>query len=301
MPIQLKVSDFADLACSGSYVLLDMRSESEYNFSSIPGSLNIPILNDAHRHEVGLTYKQKGKKEAIRKGFELAGPLFSSILDKADKLCGQKPVLLYCWRGGLRSSISSWLLETAGFNVSLLEGGYKAFRNFALSQFSVKRKILVLGGRTGSGKTELLKRMKNQGQFVIDLENIANHRGSAFGALGKGPQPSNEYFENMLAMELLRIPVNEPVWIENESRAIGKLKLPDDLYRQIRFAPLVELNIDIVRRKQNIMKEYGIFPVEELLTCTEKLAKRLGGLRLQNALSALAENDLDAWLDIVLG
>lgn len=135
--------------------------------------------------------------------------------------------MMYCWRGGMRSNISAWILTMAGYKVSLLKGGYKTYRNWALQQFILQRNIVVLGGKTGSGKTALLQLIKEKGEQVISLESLAHHKGSAYGSLGQLPQHSNEHFENLLAYQLWQTNAEELLWLENESRTIGYNKIPD--------------------------------------------------------------------------
>ncbi len=282
------------------HLLLDVRSEKEYGHAHVPGAINIPLLNNVHRHEVGIVYKEEGREAAVIRGFELAGPLFASMIKKVRSQCESAKVFLYCWRGGMRSSIMAWLLELSGYRPVLLKGGYKAFRSEALRSFSQYHKLIVLGGKTGSAKTELLSHLAAAGESCIDLETMANHKGSAFGALGMPPQPSNEHFENLLFMRLSTLSGDSQIWIENESRSIGSNKIPDAFFEQMRKAPVIEVNMSATRRKARILKEYGEFPDDLLAGCTSRLQKRLGGLNLNIALNALAENQKDLWLDILL-
>jgi tRNA 2-selenouridine synthase len=282
------------------HLLLDVRSEKEFAHAHIPGAINIPLLNNEHRHEVGIVYKQEGREAAVIRGFELAGPLFASMIRKISSQRKSGKVFLYCWRGGMRSSIMAWLLELSGYRAVLLKGGYKAFRAAALESFSKSHNLIILGGKTGSGKTELLAHLTASGESCLDLESMANHRGSAFGALGMPAQPSNEHFENLLFMRLSSITGESLIWIENESRSIGSNKIPDAFYEQMRKSPVIEVNMSLSRRKQRILQEYGDFPDELLAECTTRLHKRLGGLNLNIALKALTENNKDLWLDVLM-
>ena len=198
----LVIDDFLKLYRKKSPLLIDTRSEKEYEKAHIPGAVNIPILNNEHRHIVGTIYKEEGRQAAVMKGFELVGPLFKEKMEMALQLAEGREVFVYCWRGGMRSNILAWLLKMAGLRVTLLQGGYKAFRNYLLPILDVEYKIIILGGQTGSGKTEMLSLLKSAGEQVIDLEHLASHKGSAFGLLGMPEQPSQEQFENMLALEL---------------------------------------------------------------------------------------------------
>jgi tRNA 2-selenouridine synthase len=291
--------DFVKMMRSG-IPLIDTRSENEFSHASIPGAVNIPILNNSERHEVGYTYKNKGREEAVETGFRLVGPRFHEIISHTRKNIPGREVMVYCWRGGMRSQIMSWLLRMNGYRVITLKGGYKSFRNWALDIANRPLQAIILGGYTGSGKSELLKHIREKGEQVLDLEDIAEHKGSAFGALGKGEQPSNEHFENILALQWSAFDAARPVWIENESRSIGSCMLPEPLYNLMRNAPLVEIDIGIENRKKRILKEYGIFPTDVLAQTTTKIGKRLGPQHLKSALQMLAEGDMDGWLDIVL-
>lgn len=280
--------------------LLDARSEDEYRHAHIPGAVNLPLLNNEHRHLVGIEYRKGGREAAVELGFKLVGPLFSDLISRARDLNQGKQIYLYCWRGGMRSGIMSWLLETAGFNVSTLKGGYKSFRRYVLNLLEQDWKLKVIGGKTGTGKTELLKNLETKGHQVLDLEGLACHKGSAFGALGQKDQPGYEQFENLIGATLHRMDLSRPLWVENESRAIGRLKIPDTFFNLMRSAPLYEIEASREYRAARILSEYGIFPSEALASCTEKLKKRLGGLALKQALDALYKNDLKTWLDILL-
>jgi tRNA 2-selenouridine synthase len=281
-------------------LLLDVRSESEYKQGHLPGAVNLPLLNDEHRAIVGTTYKQKGREAAVLSGFDLVGNKFGDFVRTALDLSREKNILLYCWRGGMRSNIMAWILSAAGFKVTLLKGGYKTFRRWALDQFNQQKKIFILGGRTGSGKTEVLKALFGKGEQVIDLEALAHHKGSAFGALGEKPQPRNEYFENLLAMQWNRMDENKILWLENESVTIGSVKLPDNVFEMMRTAPVIELKVDMESRVKRILEDYGKFSVSELSENTLKLKKRLGEHRMRQAVEALQSNNKRGWLEEIL-
>ncbi len=305
MPVILEIEDFIDKFDKEIYrdekiLLIDVRSEKEFDHAHIPGAINIPLLNNEHRHLVGIEYKKKGREAAVALGFELVGPHFHEFIKKVNELTDKKEVMIYCWRGGMRSSIMSWLLSMAGYQTLLLKGGYKSFRRIILSQFSIQKKIMIVGGHTGSGKTEILNEMKKTGEQVIDLEGMANHRGSAFGQLGLPPQPTNEFFENLLGCLWRKIDSKKTVWLEAESHSIGQIKIPDEVFMQLQSAPLIELICSREFRKKRILEEYGVFPKNELAECTIKLRKRLGNLRLTEALNALDQDRLSDWLEVLI-
>ncbi len=296
----LPVEDFISKTYDSQYLLIDTRSESEFEHAHFPGAINIPLLNNEHRILVGTCYKKEGRDAAVRLGFELVGPLFSSFVKKVDELAKSKQVLVYCWRGGMRSGIMSWVLNMAGYHTDTMKGGYKAFRRFVLDQFIVPRKLAVIGGHTGTGKTDLLMLMQKSGHQVIDLEGLACHRGSAFGSLGMKEQPRNEQFENDLALQLYKMIDEQFIWVEAESRSIGRIKIPDQFYFQFIAAPLFEINLPVQERVERIKKDYAHFSNEELSGCMNKLEKRLGGLKLKEALTALEEKRTEDWISILL-
>jgi tRNA 2-selenouridine synthase len=280
--------------------ILDARSEGEFFQSHIPGAINVPILNDEERSIVGIAYKNEGTQEAVVKGFELVGPRFHLIIKKVVELFPEKKVLIYCWRGGMRSEIMSWLLGMAGFEVLRLRGGYKTYRKLTFEVVRQNRKFLVLGGKTGVGKTDLLHQLKSLGENIIDLEGLAGHKGSSFGGIGKDPQPSVEQFENILAEELLQIPDSEEVWIENESMRIGKVILAKEFYQNLILSPLIEIFKSMEERIEHIKNEYANLPKEELKSAVLRLQKRLGGLRTAEAIEAIENNQPDLWISSLL-
>ncbi|MBL7924407.1 MAG: tRNA 2-selenouridine(34) synthase MnmH [Bacteroidia bacterium] len=296
----LPIDEFLGQVQRNDAVVFDTRSEKEFEKAHLPGAISLPLLNNEHRHLIGTVYKQEGREAAVLKGFELVGPLFHTLIMKAIEHAEGRAVFLYCWRGGMRSNIMAWLLRMAGLKVTLLEGGYKSYRHWVLRQFDKPFRFLILGGKTGSGKTELLKMIRFSGEQVIDLEQLASHKGSAFGLLGMPPQPSQEQFENLLAMELYKMKEAEWIWLENESRGIGRVVIPNPVFDRMRAAPVLEVDVDRAERFQRILKEYCVFPKELLAENTCRIERRLGGQHLKAALRFLEEDNLDGWLDIVL-
>lgn len=300
MPESITIENFLNIFDDEKLLLLDARSEKEFEHAHIPGAVNIPLLNNDHRHLVGIEYKKKGRETAVALGFKLVGPLFYEFIEKVNSLTVKKAVMVYCWRGGMRSSILAWVLSMAGFKVILLNGGYKSFRNLILDQFKIEKEIIILGGHTGSGKTDILKTMSKNGEQIIDLEGMANHRGSAFGQLGLPPQPSNEFYENLLGCKWRKLDSKKRVWLEAESHSIGQVKIPDDIFLQLQNAPLIEVCCSREFRKERILAEYGEFSKSELAECTKKLRKRLGQERLTEALNALDQNRMGDWLEVLI-
>ena len=290
----------AYLETSADTIIIDVRSPGEFQQGHIHNSINIPLLNNEERAIVGTVYKKSGNKEAVLKGFELVGQKFSAYIQEAQKLAVNNKISVYCWRGGMRSNIMAWLFTTAGMQVSLLKGGYKTYRTWALQSFEQERKYLVLGGKTGSGKTEMLQHLQQKGEQVIDLEMLASHRGSAFGAIGQEPQPSNEQFENELAWQLKTFNNSKTIWLENESRLIGKIKIPDLIYDRMRKVKVVEMIVPLELRAKRIGNEYGKFPKEVLAEATQRIEKKLGNLRMKQALEHLQNDALQEWTMMML-
>lgn len=280
--------------------MIDARSESEFIQSHIPGAFNLPILNDQERIVVGTLYKQKGAEAATLKGFELVGPRFFQIQKAAIALFPDRKIIVYCWRGGMRSQIFAWLLGMVGFEVFRLKGGYKTYRTFTFEEVRKNRKLIVLGGKTGTGKTILLHQLKEKGEQTLDLEGIANHKGSSFGGIGLPPQPTVEQFENLLAESLSPFDPNQITWVENESRKIGRLIVPDRFFDQMTEALLIDIHKSEEDRIAHIAEEYGDLPEEELISAVKRLQKRLGGLRTQEAIAAIQEKNHKSWISNLL-
>jgi tRNA 2-selenouridine synthase len=280
--------------------LVDARSEGEFAQSHIPGAINIPILNNAERIQVGTLYKQAGPEKATLKGFELVGPRFHLIQREALRNFPNKKVMLYCWRGGMRSQILSWLLTQVGFEVYRLAGGYKTYRTFTFNEVRKPYPLLVLGGKTGAAKTVLLQKLKERGEQVVDLEGLANHKGSSFGAIGLPGQPTVEQFENLLAEQLRKIPPDRAIWVENESRRIGRIILPDPFFLQMTQSPRIEIEKTDTERIAHITREYAGLDQVELSDAVLRLQKRLGGDRTKQAVEAIQANQPEIWIPILL-
>lgn len=280
--------------------IIDVRSPKEFSQGHIPGAYNLPLFSNEERALVGTCYKQKGKEPAIKIGLEIVGPKMASFIEDAQKISPNKQILVHCWRGGMRSSSMAWLLELTGFDVSILKGGYKAYRNFALAIFNEDYKLKILGGKTGSGKTQLLHQMNKLGIQIIDLEAIAHHKGSAFGKIGHDAQPTSEQFENNLAMALQTLNAKKEIWLEDESKGIGKCFIPMNFWQKMRLAPLFVVSINDEKRIENLLKDYGNANKEELAEPIKNLEKRLGNEKMKEALKNLEEGDLKAVTKIML-
>jgi tRNA 2-selenouridine synthase len=251
-----KVTDIQNFIASslGKSNIIDVRSPGEFLQGHIPGATNIPLFSNEERAIIGTIYKQQSRQEAVIKGLEIVGPKLKELVLNAKSVAVDNTVFIHCWRGGMRSGFVATLLEMYGLDVFVLKNGYKAFRTLALKSFADQRSILLLGGKTGSGKTLILKKLKEEGQQVIDLEALAHHKGSAFGALGEKEQPSQEQFENEVAAQFFSLDSAVPVWLEDESRLIGKKVIPPALWEQMREAKIIYLNLSFETRLDYITR-----------------------------------------------
>lgn len=289
------------LALRSYQPIVDARSESEFRAGHIPGAVNLPLLNDSERVAVGTSYKQEGRDTAIKIGFRLVGPRLEQLVDEGVAHAGERrKLLIYCWRGGMRSSNLAGFIRMAGVEASTLGGGYKAYRRAALDAFSSPLPLLVVGGMTGTGKTDILKALAAAGEQVIDLEGLANHKGSAFGGLMKGPQPTTEQFQNELFEHILRIDRSRPVWIEDESIAIGRIFLPDAFWTQKKNAPVLEVVLSRDRRVERLVSEYGPADRDEFLASMMKITQKLGGQHFNAARDLLLAGDMHGTISILL-
>jgi tRNA 2-selenouridine synthase len=308
----LSVNDFLEL--SSEVPIIDVRAPCEFAQGHIPGATNLPLFDDAERAEVGTLYRQSGREKALLRGLELAGTKMSSLarkglalfnrnrsrLNRNSKTCVLPDLLVHCWRGGMRSQSIGWLFEQVDLSVAVLDGGYRAFRRAGREHMLLPVPLIALGGLTGSGKTRQLAALDRAGEPVIDLEKLANHRGSAFGGVGLGQQPTAEQFENDLHMELRRVQGQQRVWIEAESRLIGRIAIPEPFFAQAVRAPLVIMKVPLEKRIQLLTQEYSDVSRESLVECVEKIRKRLGGLDADAAIRAVQEGDFGLCAQICL-
>jgi len=295
----IHVEDF--LALSDSFPVIDVRAPMEFAQGHIPGAVNIPLFDDHERKVVGTKYKQVNKEAAMYAGLEFAGKKLVQLAKKGERAAGKnKTLLVHCWRGGMRSKSMVWLFETLGLTCYLLEGGYKSYRRYVKEVVARPLKLLVLGGRTGSGKTAILKDLNSMGEQVIDLEGLARHKGSAFGALGESEQPTTEQFENDLCKKILDLQARKVTWIEDESRNIGKCVLPGEFYTRMRESDLIFLDISRELRADHLVIDYASYRQEDLKDCVKKISKRLGGDRTREALDSIDRGDFKTTAMITL-
>lgn len=313
---KISIEKFLELA--KEHPVLDVRSPGEYDHARIPGAYAFPLFSNEERKIVGTAYKQESREKAIKLGLEFFGKKMVAMVEEAEKMLNfksqtsgseiqnpkSKIVLVHCWRGGMRSAGVAWLLDLYGFKVYTLAGGYKAFRHWVLDQLQKEYSFNILGGFTGSGKTTILEQLKNHGEKVIDLEAIAVHKGSAFGAIGMPKQPSQEMFENLLAVEL-QIANTEQlssknIWLEDESQRIGLINLPQSFWKTMRSAPVFFIDIPFEERLDYLVKEYGQLSKEHLVNAVLRIKKRLGGLETKTAVNFLIEDDIKEAFRVLL-
>jgi len=278
-------------AYSLNWPIIDVRSPGEFMKGHIPDAINIPLFSDDERAYVGTVYKKQSKEAAIELGFEYVKPKLENFITDSFKVAPEGKVIVHCWRGGMRSqSFAKHLAENGFGDVKVVIGGYKAFRNYVLDSMATPANLKVLGGYTGSGKTHILHELKKLGKQVVDLEGLANHKGSVFGGIGQPVQPSVEQFENNLHSVLKKLKLNEPIWVEDESRNIGKVKIPTQFFEQMRNAKLYFIDIPKNERAKHLVAEYAGYNSQLLAESIQQISKRLGGLNVKNSIEFL-ENE----------
>lgn len=315
------------LLLTEQHPVIDVRSPGEYNHAHLPGAHSLPLFTDEERKVVGTAYKQESRETAIKIGLDYFGPKMRKMVEEvetllqkhssADSVQDNRTILVYCWRGGMRSGAVAWLLDLYGFKVITLAGGYKKFRNYVLDTFRQPFGFNMLGGYTGSGKTALLKALEEKNEIVIDLEDIAKHKGSAFGNIGMPEQPTQEMFENLLAMALRRSIENSelaiekqpdspfpiaysPIWLEDESQRIGHVNIPHELWLTMRNSPVWFLNIPFEERLRQIVQEYGSLDQERMIGAIERISRKLGDQHAKAAIALLKEGNTTESFSILL-
>jgi tRNA 2-selenouridine synthase len=239
--------------------LVDLRSPSEFNQGSMPFAVNIPLFKDPERAEVGTIYKRQGSRNAIERGLEIVAANIDSFIDQLSAQVSQdRQLAIHCWRGGMRSHAVAELLRSIGVKPILIQGGYKSYRRQVLELIMKmsSHSLLVLNGRTGTGKTRMLRELMASGIPGIDLEAIASHRGSALGDFNmNSPQPSQQNFENQLATKFEAVQFSPVILLEIE-QDIGSVRMPQDLRRQIYSSPMILLERCLEDRITHLEREY---------------------------------------------
>ena len=286
--------------------LIDVRSPDEYYKGHMPNSINIPLFDNDERSIIGTIYKKEGRQKAVIEGLKFFEKKMELLLDNlfmsidsyktiTKKNDNELFIRIYCSRGGMRSQSIAWLLEKFKLNLVTLNGGYKMYRRWVLDSFSKKLNIVVIGGKTGTGKTRLLSLLEKNKYQTIDLEGFACHRGSTFGGLGMKEQPSNEQFENKIAEKLNSFKFSNNIFVEAESANIGKCKIPHEFFNQMKNSRRIEILRSESNRLDELIETYSVFQKEELKESVLRIRKRLGPQRTKIALDSI---DNEKW-DIV--
>jgi tRNA 2-selenouridine synthase len=287
----LPIEDFIKQSKVG--VIIDVRSPIEYFKGHIPCAINVPLFEDTERAEIGTMYKQQGKETAVTRGLEIVSPKMVQFVTQVKSLAQGRKIFVYCFRGGMRSNSFAWLMNTSGLEARILTGGYKAYRNYVLNYFSKKFKLVLLGGSTGSGKTNVLKYLSNFGIQSIDLEAIAHHKGSAFGSINEVRQNPQQVFEHQLFDAFQNLNDAQLIVLEDESQTIGYNKIPHPLWLQMKQATIIKLDIPFELRVQKLVEDYSTTDIMSLKECVHKISEKLGGDNAKLCLQYLDEGNLE--------
>ncbi|WP_457681435.1 tRNA 2-selenouridine(34) synthase MnmH [Thermovibrio sp.] len=268
-------------ALKKDFKFVDVRTKEEFAEFRIPGAYNVPLFTKEEREQVSKVYYEKGEKEARLFALKLVSPKLYQMVNEIKKIKEEhKSVAIYCWRGGLRSLAVATICNLSGVFVFRLKGGYRAFRNYILKRIEEilkDKEVIVLYGPTGVGKTRMLRELKEEGFPVLDLEGLAGHRGSVFGGIGL-KQPSQKMFDALIWEELERLKENKVIVVEGESRKIGKLFVPESLWKKMIEGRKVLLELPLKERIRISMEDYGVgkFPKEVYLEALSKIRRILG-------------------------
>ena len=277
---------------------VDVRAPAEYNEDHIPGAINLPIFNDEERKEIGTLYKMVGKVDAVKRGTEIGGRRIVDIINSLTEI-QDKEIIIYCARGGMRSGSVASLINSLGIKTYRIKDGYRSYRKMVMDELSsmkIKPAVFVLQGFTGAGKTEILRLISNS----VDLENMAGHRSSLFGGIGLN-QNSQKRFETLLIQKLKALEDEDFVLFEGESKKVGNLHIPENIFRQMRGAPAIYIETSIERRIEIIKKEYTGFNEDEKILKTVNSLKSKMGLQKTETLTGLYnQGNLDEFIKILL-
>ena len=296
----MRVDTFDNILNYAEPVLfVDVRSPGEFARGHIPGAYNIPLFSDQIRALVGTIYVQQGREKAMHVAMQHVGPRFDDLVTQVKQLFVSGIICVYCARGGMRSGSVAWLYNFFGLPVVQLTGGYKVFRNWVIAQFEKKLKLCVLGGPTGAGKTEYLHMLERMGEQVLDLEKYAQHRGSVFGG-DKDRQATQQQFENDCAWTLAKLDLGKKVWVEDESRKIGSVIVPEVLWLQMRSAQFYYLITRREERMMRIFEEYGSLDKNFLLRALAEIKYHLGLQNYAHVRMLMEQNNIREAFDILL-
>jgi len=277
---------------------VDVRAPLEYNEDHVPGAVNLPIFNDEERKEVGTLYKMAGRESAVKRGSEIGGKRISEIISPLAEI-QDRDIVIYCARGGMRSGAVSSLINSLGIKTYRIINGYKSYRKYVMEQLGsmkIKPQIFILQGLTGAGKTEIIRRMTN----TVDIEEMAGHRSSLFGGIGLR-QNSQKYFETLLLARLDELKSQPYVIIEGESRKVGNLHIPDNIFSQMKEALIILIDTPIKRRIEIIKKEYAGFNEDEkILNTVNSMRNKLGNKKTGDLIEFYKRGDIDSFIEILL-
>jgi len=294
----IEISDFF----ATKMPFIDVRSPGEHAKGHIPGAVNIPLFTDTERAHIGTVYVQQSKEKAMTLGYQYVNPKLTDFITQSKKVAPAGKVAVHCWRGGMRSRLFAEFLHDNGFaDVSVIVGGYKAYRNLVLRTLDLPFNLNIVGGYTGSGKTYLIKQLQYAGFQTVDLEQLAKHKGSAFGELEHQTQPTVEQFENNLFDVWRTLDYTQPIWLEDESHNIGGVNIPINLYKQMQASKVFFLDIPRTERAKHLVSEYAHTDPALLATAIGKISKRLGGLNTSYALEYLSERNFYEAAMLALG
>lgn len=280
--------------------LIDVRSEAEYQEATIPGSINIPILNNDQRSQVGTMYRKVGPDQAKELGWQLVGPKSAEIYEQYRKLARNQELVLFCWRGGLRSIYTAQFLSERGLPVKRIIGGYKAYRRYInqyLERESIPHRVIVLHGLTGVGKTDILARLAELNLPVLDLEGLARHRGSVFGKVGLPSSPSQKDFEALIVAKLRQAERKGVILVECESKRVGRLMVPMAIMNGMKKGYNILIYASLSNRVRRLNEIYTVGPghnITELKECVSSLYKFLGHQKVEELNQLLDHQDFTA-------
>ncbi|SDK27576.1 tRNA 2-selenouridine(34) synthase MnmH [Sediminibacillus albus] len=272
----IRWEELVSLQAADKHTLIDVRSPSEYNEATIPGSVNIPLFNDKERAEIGTLYKQTSPQAAKQRGVEIVSAKLPELIKEFEKIDSDKTV--FCWRGGMRSKTAATMVDLMGIKVNRLQGGIRAYRHWvvaALEDFDFKPQAIVLNGYTGSGKTIILNELEKQGYPVLNFERMANHRGSIFGQIGLTPN-NQKKFDSLLVQQLLEVQDSPYTLMEAESKRIGKVTLPEFMVNKKEHGAHLFIEIPMAERVKNILEDYRPWEHhEESIQAFQRIKRRI--------------------------